>query len=301
MKRLLAAFALALALPALQAQEANWPPERILGSARLAPDLQYPADVSTFGLFSGPKMALYKPEGNGPFPALVLQHQCGGLRNGNWQNMSVFEWAKTAVGRGYVVLVVDSLGPRSVDSVCMGPKGGVTFARGTRDALLAGRHLGTLPFVDKERIAMAGYSWGAMNALVASSALWGGTLGEGFRFRAAVAMYPGCFRLTPPTAPAYEILNKDVDRPLLVLMGGQDTETPAAECLGKLEPMKAAGAPVSWHLYEQATHCWDCKNLNNFSKVDSRGNRVVYHYDEAALKDSGQRMFEFLDKTMPRP
>lgn len=300
MKRLLATLLLALAGPALQAQDA-WTADRIQGAARLAPELQYPAEASSLSMFSGPRMALYKPEGNGPFPALVLQHQCGGLRSTSWQNLSMLEWAKTAVGRGYVVLMVDSLGPRSVDTVCMGPKNGVNFMRGARDALMAGAHLRSLPFVDKERIGLAGYSWGAMNTVMASSKLWGGTLGDGFRFRAAVAFYPGCFSLRPATSPPLEIVQPDIDRPLLVLMGGQDNETPADECMRKLEPVKAAGAPVEMHLYPQAFHCWDCRNLNNFSKVDARGNRVVYRYDEAVLKDSEQRMFEFLDKNMPRP
>lgn len=302
MKTLFAALALALALPAAQAQDAGWSAESILAAARQAPDLQYPAEASTLSFFSGPKMALYKPEGNGPFPALVLQHQCGGLRSpGNWQNMAMLDWARTALARGYVVLMVDSLGPRSVDTVCRGPKNGVNFMRGTRDALQAGAHLRTLPFVDKERIGFAGYSWGAMNAVLGSSKHWGGALGDGFRFRATVAFYPGCFRLTPATAAPFAIVNPDIDRPLLVLMGGQDTETPSAECVGQLEPAKAAGAPVSWHVYEQATHCWDCKNLHNFSKVDVRGNRVVYRFDEALLKDSAERMFDFLEKNMPRP
>ena len=298
MNRLLATLALALCLPALHAQD-TWEPERIQTAARAVPDLQYPAEPSSLGFFSGPKMALYKPDGAGPFPALVLQHQCGGLVRGRWQNMAILDWAKAALARGYVVLVVDSLGPRSVDTVCMGPKGGDNFARGTRDALLAGAELAKLPYVDKNRIAMAGYSWGAMNAVLAAGSNWASAAGGGFRFRATVAFYPGCFRLTRADQPPFEIVNRDVDRPLLVMMGGKDTETPASDCLGKLQPLQAAGAPVTWHLYEEATHCWDCRNLDGFSKVDSRGHNVVYHYDEAALKDSGQRMFEFLEKNMP--
>jgi dienelactone hydrolase len=300
MNRLIALLLLALAWPALHAQDGPWPPERIQASARNAPDLTYPKEPSKLSTFSSPQMAVYKPEGDGPFPAVVLQHQCGGLRNGQWQNLAMLDWARTAVAHGYVALVVDSLGPRSVESVCMGPRNGVTFSRGTRDALLAGAHLRTLPFVDKERIAMAGYSWGAMAAVLASGKLWADSLGDGFRFRAAVAFYPGCFTLTPPTGPRYEIVNGDIDRPLLVLMGGQDTETPAAECAAKLEPTKAAGAPIQLHLYPQATHCWDCKNLNNFRKVDARGTQVVYRYDADLTKDAEQRMFEFLDKALAR-
>jgi dienelactone hydrolase len=300
MKHLLALL-LALVVSAAHAQ-AQWPPERIAASARQAPDLTYPKEVSSFSMFSNPQMALYKPEGDGPFPAVVIQHQCGGLRNArsNWQNTAILEWAKSAVAHGYVALVIDSLAPRNVDTVCMGPRNGVTFARGARDALLAGAHLRTLPFVDPERIAVAGYSWGAMTALVASSKRWAEALGGGFRFQAAVSFYPGCFTLTPANAPAYEIVNGDIDRPVLALLGGKDTETPAQECTQKLQLLQAAGAPVAWHLYPEATHCFDCKNLNNFSKVDSRGSQVVYHYDESIHKDAEQRMFDFLAQAMPK-
>ena len=42
--------------------------------------------------------------------------------------------------RGYVALLVDSLGPRAVDTVCYGPKNGVNLFRGVKDAQQALRH-----------------------------------------------------------------------------------------------------------------------------------------------------------------
>lgn len=269
-------------------------PERLLGASSQAADLEFPAEPSQLSSSSRARMALYKPDGPGPFPALVLLHQCGGLGNARWQNLSMLEWAREAVARGYVAFLVDSLGPRGVTTVCMGPQRGVNFMRGVKDALQAAAQLRRFDFVDGKRIALAGYSWGAMVGLLASSRLWGTTLGAGERFAAVVSFYPGCFTIRPPDGEPYEIANTDIDRPLLVLMGGQDTETPAAECIAKLETARAAGAPVEWHLYPGSTHCWDCENLDGYSKIDVRGNRVVYRYDEAALRDAAQRMFGFL-------
>jgi dienelactone hydrolase len=291
--RTLLVFAV-VALGAAQAQVAS----PLLEATRLAPDLRYPAEPSRLSAFSGVGMALYKPEGNGPFPALVLHHQCGGLGAGNRVNQSMLEWARSAVAHGYVALLVDSLGPRKVDTVCMGGKGGVNFPRGVRDTLQAAAHLRTLPFVDGERVALAGYSWGGMNTALASSKGWGEPLASGSRFQAAVAFYPGCFTIRPPSGPPYEIVRTDIDRPLLMLMGGKDNETPPAECIPRLELAKAAGAPVQWHVYPNATHCWDCRNLDNFRKTDVRGNQIVYLYDEAITKDSEKRMFEFLDQQL---
>lgn len=293
---LAALLALMAALPA----RADYPDaESLRKSAAMAPDLAFPTEVSTFGFFSTPQMALYRPEGPGPFPALVLHHQCGGLGNQRWQNRSMLEWAKEAVARGYVALLIDTLGPRGAQTVCYGPQNNVTFATGVKDALQAAEHLRKFDFVDKRRIAQAGYSWGAMVGVLASSKLWGEALAPGARFAAVVSFYPGCFTIRPKTVPAYEIARPDIDRPLLVLMGADDNETPPADCLSRLEPLKAQGAPVEWHVYPNATHCWDCANLHNFSKTDARGNRVTYRYDADVTADSARRMFEFLDKAMP--
>ena len=270
----------------------------LLSWARLAKDLEFPAKPSRLSFSSTPEMALYKPDGPGPFPAVVLHHQCGGLGQDRWQNVSMLEWAKQAIARGYVALLIDSLEPRGVKTVCMGPQGGVNFPRGVRDALQAAHHLRRFDFVAKDRIAIAGYSWGAMVAVLASGHRWGTALAPGDRFAAAVSFYPGCFTIKPAAGRPYEVVNSDIDRPLLVLMGGRDNETPSGECVPKLEAAKTAGAPVQWHVYPEATHCWDCKNLDGFSKVDVRGSQVVYRYDKDITADSARRMFDFLEKVM---
>jgi hypothetical protein len=110
--------------------QAQMTPQRLISSTRLAPDLGFPAQPSNLSIFSKPEMAVYKPDGSGPFSALVLLHQCGGLRDGRWTNESVLQWAKVAVARGYAAMIVDSLGPRAVNTVCFGVKGGVTYGPG---------------------------------------------------------------------------------------------------------------------------------------------------------------------------
>jgi len=263
----------------------------------VADDLKFPTEVSTFSLWSRPQMALYKPEGAGPFPALVLHHQCAGL-GGRVGNLSMLTWAKEAVAQGYVALIIDSLEPRGVDTVCMGPKAGVNFSRGAKDALQAAAHLRTLPFVDGKRVALAGYSWGAMVGLLASSPSAVPSVSTP-RFAAIVSFYPGCFNLRTPSGAPFELVRPDLDTPLLVLMGAQDTETPADECMQKLQPIQAKGAALQLHVYPDATHCWDCKHLDGFSKTDARGNRVRYQYSEDVTADSRKRMFEFFSKVMP--
>ena len=282
-------------------------PGNIQAGARQAADVQLPLEAGSLGILSAPKLALYKPDGAGPFPAVVLLHQCGGLRSasGSWQNMSVLNWAKEAVARGYVALVLDSLGPRKVDQLCYGVKGGVTLPRGVRDAYLAEHHLAGIPFIDPDRIAFVGFSWGATVGLLASSKTWADALSEGSnpfvgsRFRAVVAFYPSCRDIHQNNGAPYATVNRDIDTPLLVLMGELDAETPPSECISGLEAAKAAGAPVMWENYVGATHCWDCQNLDGFRKTDVRGTAVQYLYSSSVTKQSAERMFAFLKERLP--
>jgi dienelactone hydrolase len=291
-------WALFFLLPASYCPEPTPPDPVLLRASNQAPDLEFPAQPSSLSSFDAPRMAIFKPQGDGPFPGLVLFHQCAGLGVGRRPNRSMLKWAKESVSHGYAVLLIDSLSPRGVDTVCYGPKAGVNFPRGVKDAFQAAEHLRKFAFVDGKRIVLAGYSWGAMVSVLASSKRWGATLAPAARFIAAVSFYPGCRTITPQSGTPYEIVQLDVDRSILVLMGELDNETPAAECVEKLKAAIAAGAPVEWHVYPETTHCWDCRQLDNFSKVDMRGNRVTYRYSEDVTRDSARRMFAFLDKQL---
>ena len=62
---------------------------------------------------------LYRPEGPGPFPAVVALHDCGGLnKRPNTEAQLYSEWAKNLVGHGFVVLFPDSFGSRALGSQC---------------------------------------------------------------------------------------------------------------------------------------------------------------------------------------
>ena len=95
---------------------------------------------------------------------------------------------------------------------------------------------------------------------------------------------------------AYEILNRNIDRPLLVLLGENDTDTPAAECSQRLKLVESQSASLEWHVYADTTHCWDCSNLHGHSKTTNRGYHTTYYYSESATNDSTMRMFDFLGR-----
>jgi len=270
----------------------------VLGIATQAKDLILPSSPSVAATVNGSRMALLKPDGPGPFPAIVLHHQCAGLRTLDGKpNRSMGEWARAAIQHGYVALLIDSLDQRGVASVCEGSKNGVNFPRGVRDAMQAADYLRTLPYIDKKRIAHVGFSWGAMVALIGGSKELREVLPGSQGFEAAVALYPGRLTTRPSNgAPPFEIVRNSIDHPLLVLMGDKDVETPADECVRKLQAAKEAGAPVEWYVFRDATHCWDCDHLNGTSRT-RRGINIVYRFNPGITEEAKRRVFEFLERT----
>jgi len=237
--------------------------------------------------------SLYKPDGSGLFPAVVLLHTCGGIRP------HIFEWGQRLKERGYVALVVDSFTPRGEQIVCGNWRVSVDDVAG--DALSALDHLRTLPFVDKDRIGAMGFSYGAMAALrTASPSYRRSKRPDGTGFRAVVGFYPAC---TPkPGAPPdvqerWNNLRDDTNIPTLILIGDADDETPPAQCTSKADELQKAGRPVSIKVYPGATHAFDRSEFSTPFRTQ-RGN--TYQYDHRATMDGAKVSAEFFEKNMPK-
>ncbi len=213
---------------------------------------------------------MFKPAGAGPFPAVVLMHTCGGIEN---SHMRVH--GRELIENGYVVLMLDSYGPRGISNCKAKP---IASSVGAMDAYAALDFLTKQDFVDKARIYQAGYSWGAVTATLLASPQSAEVLQSPLRFRATVANYSTCVFGGKNSA-----LIRDTDRPLLLLLGERDQELPPASCFPLLDEMKSAGAPVEWHVYPGATHGWD-------KEGESRNG---YVYDETTAKDATKRMLDF--------
>ena len=233
--------------------------------------------------------AVFSPalKAEGKSPALVVLHTCGGIS----QHIRV--WADAAVKRGYTVLTVDAM--RGLKNDCGSPSK-LSNGRLVKDALDAVAHLASLPGVDSQRISVIGFSKGAMMASWVASSNVANTLRPATPpVAASISAYAYCaFAPSRGRPQGVTIVQPDTDRPLLVLMGGKDNETPPASCLELLPKLQAAGKPVQWHVYPDATHGWDSADKDGFSKIDFKGDRVTYKYDAVATDDSVKRVFEFL-------
>jgi dienelactone hydrolase len=255
---------------------------------------------------------LLRPEGPGPFPAIVVLHDCSGL--GPRSSGAPLRWGSLLAAHGYVVLIPDSFLPRGLsDGVCTVPlsaqPAGVSVYARPVDAYAALAYLRTLPFVAAGRIGVMGGSHGGSSTLATlartSPEIEARRSGA---FAAGVALYPGCGARfgawsvtraggTRGPVTAFEGTYEPV-APLLILIGADDDWTPAEHCRVLAERSAAAGFPVSIKIYPGARHSFDsanppryAANRNNANKPDGLG--ATTGGDPAAWADAVQQVLRF--------
>ena len=186
---------------------------------------------------------LYRPDGPGPFPAVVALHGCGGIRPMHHR------WAHTLQQWGYVALLVDSLSPRGQTNICDSSRSvDPQYAR-MPDAYAAKAYLTHQPFVDGTRIAVMGWSHGGSTALYAVDNIYLGRINV-VPFTAAIALYPGCL---------LRLLR--VNAPLLILIGADDDWTLASRCTDMVSQSEQWGDKTAYgvtlKVYPGAHHGFD--------------------------------------------
>jgi len=260
--------------------------------------LRLPSTASAFGTFSGTgSMAIYKPDGAGPFPAIVLLHTCGAISPDQTRY-----WVKSTIAKGYVAFILDSWSQRNLpNGTCDIVKPGFnTTSVRLRDAYDALARLEEIPSVDVDHVAAVGFSHGARMAYMLANA---GTAKmfstSGRHFTAAVAVYGECYNR--PTKFAY--LRPPVDIPLLALLGDNDADGDVTQCQPRLEAIKAAGAPVEWHIFPGVGHAWDQPNFSSAVMRPYPGSptgTVLYKYDPRVTDESRDRAFAFLSPLLKK-
>ena len=197
-----------------------------------------------------------------------MLHTCAGISDHE------YSWAIRFQSWGYVVLVVDSLTPRGLDYICDGRSGSPAPWLRALDAFGARQYLSDMDGVDGSRIAIIGMSHGAMALLdaVRSSSVSDGQLPA---FQAAVGFYPLCGQ--PET----------IHTPTLVLIGEQDSWTPANQCQ-ELADGVADESKLSLKVFPGAHHLFDHPG------IDMRELGHVIRSDESATAQSVIMTREFL-------
>src|SRR5664279_154693 len=209
---------------------------------------------------------LWEPSGPGPHPAIVLLHG----RAGPYSSLAKGEYSAETLskrhkaygefwsGHNYIVLLVDSFGPRGY------PAG---FTKGSYDerpaevseqtvrpldAYGALQYLRKQPNILKDRIGVQGWSNGGMTVLATMSdqapglPLPSGEPG----FRAAIAEYPGCGM--DAIKGAYHAY-----APMLLMIAGDDEEVSPKRCEEFAKRAKADGNDLKVIVYPGASHNFD--------------------------------------------
>ncbi len=245
----------------------------------LVPPIEQRTDAA-----NGVEGYLFRPAGHGPAPAVVLMPGCHGLQ----RFVGYRRWVDRLVSWGYVVLAVDSLTPRHTTYCFIENKVDRPTAAG--DAYGALRHLAAQPFVQGDRVAAIGYSFGA-NALLTGLETETDSRAQRLlaldypalrplQFRAAVAFYPTQF------SP-----HQRFSAPLLLLGGDQDRWDTAFRLWGMQESQRRLGDPTLLHVYLFATHGFDME-------TEMAGGEIEMHYDPKATADAAERVKAFLERNL---
>lgn len=197
------------------------------------------------------KARLYQPDGDGPFPAVIGLHGCTGLITSNGTVATRYrDWGERLRKSGFVVVFPDSYGSRGVGSQCHLRRGGAVRNDRERvdDALAARTWLQSQAFVRADHVALLGWQNGG------TSLLWGVRPQAALHddkpdFRSAVALYPGCNRLTNVAWSARI--------PTLILIGAADDQTSAKVCEQMVAGARGRSARAAIVVYPGAYHDFD--------------------------------------------
>jgi len=215
---------------------------------------------------------LTKPDGNGPYPAVVFLHGCGGLEVSNSRDIA---WVNQFEKWGYVTLRLDSFKPRGISNICT-DRSLIIRMLGERaqDANDAKSYLTKLSFVDRNRIAVLGWSHGGTTILDVVASI----KRDNFPFKAAIALYPYCYKTM------YHL-----NSPILILIGEKDDWCPADLCSKNMPPSETEHEAIL-KVYPGAYHDFDSEGIDEVYE----GHRLLY--DSAVSKDAVIQVKSFLEK-----
>jgi dienelactone hydrolase len=241
------------------------------------------------------RATLYRPDGAGPFPAVVALHTCDGLGEGETPiDPRYREWGERLAAAGFAVLFPDSFGSRGLGSQC-GVRQRIVRASRTRssDADAARHWLQTQPWVIADRVSLLGWSHGATTALWTVRRHAATMRDKTPDFRSAVVLYPNC-RRSVVSAWSARI-------PTLILIGRADDWTLASACEQMIVGARGRSAATQIVVYPGAYHDFDRANLplqerNAITNTPNPAGHVHISTDAAARADALKRVPEWFTR-----
>lgn len=186
---------------------------------------------------------LHLPAGDGPFPAVVLQHGSGHPRYLDpWYDKVVPALLEARIA----AFIANSYSCRGISGTA-GDQRQLSKAARIVDALMALKALDAHPKIDGNRVGVTGYSFGGIVSIeTADRRTAEAVLGPDLKFAAHLPVYPSC--------GSHREKIDMTGSPMLFLAGRQDDYTPAEFCEEYLPKLQAAGVPATLKVYDDAGH-----------------------------------------------
>jgi dienelactone hydrolase len=237
---------------------------------------------------------LFRPEGPGPFPSVVALHGCESLINRSGKVVPHFaDWGERLVAAGLAVIFPDSFGSRGLRAQCRVSERRVrTEHERVADANAARRWLQSQPWTIQDRVSLLGWANGGV------ASLW--TVQPGLKprdsvpdFRSAVALYPGCRRLSEVAWSARV--------PTLILIGRADDWTSPAPCEQMVAGARGRSARAALVVYPGAYHEFDrpdypLRELTGLVNTADGSGKAHIGTNPAARADALMRVPEWLSR-----
>jgi len=216
----------------------------------------------TFGAEGEYRGYLVRPQGNGPFPAMVVIHEWWGI-NDNIRNQ-----ARKLAEAGYVALAVDLFGKTTNDpQEAMKQVQGLDQKEATAELLAAAAYLRSQPFVKPDKVGSIGWCFGGAQSL--NLAL------NDLRLAAAVIYYG------KPVTDLKQLAK--IHAAILGFYGEADESIPMAQVHEFVTALGEAKVKHEFHTYPGAGHAF---------ANPSGGSR----YKPDAANDAWQKTLAFLAK-----
>lgn len=238
------------------------------------------------------------PRGAGRVPAVVILHSAAGV-DGRGE-----PYAQALQAAGIASLELDMWQARGVAG---GTARGASprFLDTLPDLFGALRALAAHPRIDPQRLGVMGQSFGASMAMLATTEPVWRTYGQGGPpLRAALALYPGCFRFEAGGGSARFLTPGFPRVPLLLLVAEQDDYDAdgGASCrtlMTRASPEAQARATL--HIYPGATHGWDVtrpRTIQEAGAARGQGGMVRMQRSPSTTEDSLRRATTFFTEQL---
>ena len=242
--------------------------------------IRFSSDVLAKKYSTKLKGHLSKPEGEGPFPTVVLMHGCGGLSR--FVKMGLNSHARFLNDHGFATVILDSFSSRGINGggICSSNDalGAARYYR-TFDAFNALVYLKQQTYVNHDNIFLVGQSNGGSVAVLVAGGGTSFNYPDDLKYTAVVAYYPWCGMYIDYLVS-----------PLLVLSGAKDDWTPPDGCMNQRNTVE--GEDLEVVVYPEAYHSFDLP----ISHQKFAGHTVGGH--SPSTKDSRKRMLKFFKERM---